>query len=87
MKTYLFIGLTIFIFSCKNEVPEIKSLDYPNRPNIVWIVVEDMSPEHLESYGGTGGKTPNLNALAAESLQYQNAFSTADVPSSLSFLQ
>lgn len=79
MKTYLFIGLTIFIFSCKNEVPEIKSLDYPNRPNIVWIVVEDMSPEHLESYGGTGGKTPNLNALAAESLQYQNAFSTAGV--------
>ena len=38
-----------------------------------------MSPEHLETYGGTGGKTPNLNALAAESLQYQNAFSTAGV--------
>ncbi len=38
-----------------------------------------MSPEHLESYGGTGGKTPHLNALAAESLQYMNAFSTAGV--------
>ncbi len=48
-------------------------------PNIVWIVCEDMSPEHLETYGGMGGKTPHLNALAAESVQYQNAFSTAGV--------
>lgn len=79
MKTYLLIALTFLFFSCKKEAPEIKSIDYPNRPNIVWIVVEDMSPEHLETYGGSGGKTPHLNALAAESLQYQNAFSTAGV--------
>lgn len=51
----------------------------PSLPNIVWIVVEDMSPEHLESYGGTGGKTPHLNALAKESLQYQQVFATAGV--------
>ena len=50
-----------------------------NRPNIVWIVAEDMSPEHLEVYGGTGGKTPHLNVLAKESVQYMNAFSTAGV--------
>lgn len=79
MKTYLLIALPFLIFSCKKEVAEIRSIEYPNRPNIVWIVVEDMSPEHLESYGGSGGKTPHLNALAAESLQYQNAFSTAGV--------
>lgn len=79
MKTYLPLFFLLLIFSCKNSASEIKSVEYPNRPNIVWIVVEDMSPEHLESYGGTGGKTPHLNALAAESLQYQNAFSTAGV--------
>ncbi|WP_268032969.1 sulfatase family protein [Algoriphagus sp. PAP.12] len=54
-------------------------IEYPDRPNIVWIVCEDMSPEHLETYGGTGGKTPFLNELAKESLQYDNAFSTAGV--------
>lgn len=48
-------------------------------PNIVWIVCEDLSPQHLESYGGTGGKTPFLNALAAESVQYNQVFATAGV--------
>ncbi len=79
MKTYLLLFFLLLFFSCNQKATEIKSIDYPNRPNIVWIVVEDMSPEHLETYGGTGGKTPHLNALAAESLQYQNAFSTAGV--------
>ncbi|WP_035484262.1 sulfatase family protein [Algoriphagus marincola] len=78
-KLVLFLLLGFFLFSCKEKTPQSEQITYPDRPNIVWIVVEDMSPEHLESYGGTGGKTPNLNALAAESLQYQNAFSTAGV--------
>jgi len=51
----------------------------PTPPNIVWIVCEDLSPQHLESYGGTGGKTPFLNALAAESVQYNQVFATAGV--------
>lgn len=51
----------------------------PTPPNIVWIVCEDLSPQHLETYGGTGGKTPFLNALAAESVQYNQVFATAGV--------
>lgn len=51
----------------------------PTPPNIVWIVCEDLSPQHLETYGGTGGKTPFLNALAAESVQYNHVFATAGV--------
>jgi N-sulfoglucosamine sulfohydrolase len=51
----------------------------PSPPNIVWIVCEDLSPQHLESYGGTGGKTPFLNALAAESVKYNQVFATAGV--------
>ncbi len=71
---------SVFLFGCQGKEEEApQSIDFPTRPNIVWIVCEDMSPEHLESYGGTGGKTPFLNQLAAESLQYENAFSTAGV--------
>lgn len=68
--------LTFLHFSEKSYSQDSKTF---NRPNIVWIVCEDMSPEHLETYGGTGGKTPNLNALAAESVQYTNVFATAGV--------
>ncbi len=46
--------------------------------NILWITVEDISPT-LSMYGDSTAKTPNLNALAAESTIYENAFSTVGV--------
>lgn len=81
MKVSLFCLTLGCLFSWFFGISEVASQEfgYPSRPNIVWIVCEDMSPEHLETYGGTGGKTPNLNALAKESVQYMNAFSTAGV--------
>ena len=79
MKYFILIFSVFAFFSLQREEKFSDQYVYPSLPNIVWIVCEDMSPEHLESYKGTGGKTPNLNALAAESLQYQNAFSTAGV--------
>ncbi|WP_026953196.1 sulfatase family protein [Algoriphagus mannitolivorans] len=79
MRFFSFAVLVFFVMSCASPKVEEEEIDFPKRPNIVWIVCEDMSPEHLETYGGTGGKTPHLNALAAESVQYQNAFSTAGV--------
>lgn len=48
------------------------------RPNIVWIVCEDMSP-HLGSYGEKVAKTPVLDQLAKESVRYTQAYSTAGV--------
>jgi N-sulfoglucosamine sulfohydrolase len=69
----------LLFFSCREQSEEYTEEAFPVRPNIVWIVVEDMSPEHLETYGGTGGKTPHLNALAAESVQYNQVFATAGV--------
>lgn len=72
MKQFIFFLVCAIFFLSNTQAQQV-------RPNIVWIVVEDMSPEHLEVYGGTGGKTPHLNALAKESVQYMNAFSTAGV--------
>ncbi|MEN2283387.1 sulfatase [Algoriphagus sp. SE2] len=75
---FLLLG-SIWIFSCTGSIENESNIQYPERPNIVWIVNEDMSPEHLGAYGGTGGKTPVLDQFAKESLKYTNAFSTAGV--------
>ncbi|HUE71598.1 MAG TPA: sulfatase [Pirellulaceae bacterium] len=48
------------------------------RPNIVWIVVEDMSPQ-FGCYGETTIKTPNVDRLAAEGTQLSRAFVTAPI--------
>lgn len=47
-------------------------------PNILWITSEDNGPE-LGCYGDAYATTPNIDALAARSLRYLNAWSNAPV--------
>lgn len=75
----LLMVTSISIVACDTDPEKETEIQYPEHPNIVWIVNEDMSPEHLGAYGGTGGKTPVLDQFASESLKYTNAFSTAGV--------
>ncbi|HRD82015.1 MAG TPA: sulfatase-like hydrolase/transferase, partial [Saprospiraceae bacterium] len=49
-----------------------------NRPNILWIVCEDISPT-LAVYGDSTARTPHLDAHAAESLVFNAAFACAGV--------
>ena len=48
------------------------------RPNILWITAEDMSP-YLGCWGDKYARTPNLDALARESVRYTRVFATAPV--------
>src|SRR5215470_1757104 len=48
------------------------------RPNILWITCEDISP-NLGCYGDHYSVTPNLDALAAKGMRYTNAISNAPV--------
>ena len=44
------------------------------RPNILWLVCEDMSP-YLSSYGNKAIKTPNLDSLAENGIRFTKAYS------------
>lgn len=48
------------------------------RPNVLWLTVEDMSP-WLSCYGDDTVPTPNLDRLAAASVRYANAFASSPV--------
>ena len=50
----------------------------PNRPNILWITTEDLSPV-LGCYGDEYAVTPNLDRLAARGMRYRYAWSNAPV--------
>ena len=51
---------------------------WADRPNIVWLSVEDMSP-WIGPYGDPTVPTPNLDRLAREGVVYDNAFATSPV--------
>lgn len=49
-----------------------------SKPNIVWIVGEDMSPD-MGCYGDARAKTPNLDKLAAQGARFTRCFTHAPV--------
>lgn len=44
------------------------------QPNIILIMVDDLGFECIGSYGGTSYKTPNIDKLAANGLQFNQAY-------------
>ena len=59
-----------------NESKNRNSDSNPSRPNIIWVMGEDMSTE-LSCYDHPAVQTPNFDRLAKNGLRYTNAFCTA----------
>ena len=76
-KEVLFVFCLIFtILSCKNTSDSTAKIEVKKeRPNIIWIMAEDMSID-LETYGMPDVKTPHLNKMASEGIRFDNAFVT-----------
>jgi arylsulfatase A-like enzyme len=79
MKILFPVFSLFLIFSCQEKQVEKVEITYPVQPNIVWLVAEDLSPQHLGIYGGTGGSTPYLDSLASDGIFFTHAYSTAGV--------
>lgn len=52
--------------------------NFPDRPNILWLVTEDMGP-YIPPFGDSTIQTPNLSRLAAEGIVYPHLFSPSGV--------
>jgi len=82
IKSIVFM-LVIFLIGCaqqKNANVETKSIN-PQlnfKPNILWVVAEDLSP-YIPSFGDSTVVTPTLNRLAAEGVCYENFYASAPV--------
>ncbi len=68
-KLILFLVFAALIHSSNAQV---------YRPNILWIVCEDISP-FIGAYGATELKTPNIDRLAKEGIRYTHAYSVSGV--------
>lgn len=71
MRSILLFGLLMVLLA----QPDANAAD---RPNIVWFVVDDMSPD-FSCYGETSISTPHVDRLAREGVRFTNAFVTAPV--------
>ena len=63
---FIFILISFFVFGQK-------------KPNILWITIEDSSPQFFGCYGNKDASTPVIDKLAREGVRFTNAFSTGTV--------
>jgi arylsulfatase A-like enzyme len=50
-----------------------------SRPNILWITIEDTSPQFIGCYGNSNARTPVIDRLSQDGVRFTNAFSTGTV--------
>ena len=51
------------------------------QPNILWVVIEDTSPQFIGCYGNKDARTPVIDSLAKDGVRFRNAFSNGTVSS------
>ena len=73
LRYILFVGLYVGAIARQTYANE--------RPNILWITIEDTSPYFVGCYGNEVVSTPNIDRLAGEGVRFTNAFSTNTVSS------
>lgn len=56
----------------------IGTLNAQNRPNVLWLDLEDISPI-MAAYGDSTVKTPNIDRLCNEGITFTNAYATVGV--------
>jgi arylsulfatase A-like enzyme len=52
---------------------------FSQRPNILWLSIEDTSPQFISCYGNKNARTPVIDGLAAKGVRFTNAFATGTV--------
>ncbi len=60
--------------SFRRRVPQVKKGD---APNLLLVVIDSIRADHLGSYGRKDAHTPNLDALAKESLRFTSVYPEA----------
>ncbi len=70
------LGLLFVLMLCIASI--VSAAEPVQRPNIIWIVVDDMSP-NFSCYGEKAIRTPHVDQLAAEGTRFSRAFTTAPV--------
>src|SRR5476649_2383014 len=55
------------------------SQDKPRRPNIVFILADDLGINDLSCYGRKDQPTPNLDKLAKQGMRFTSAYSAASI--------
>ena len=71
--------VTLAMQGCLSTSAQISNKASAQRPNIIFILADDLGWTELGCYGNTFNETPNLDKLAAQGTRFTNAYASAPV--------
>ena len=75
LNRLLSAALTLVILATQVPATATQAAPAAGKPNIVFIMVDDLGPEWISSYGAEDILTPNIDKLAAGGMKFTNAYS------------
>ena len=83
----LIIGF-VLTFSCKERAEKNEAQTKPNKPNIIYILADDLGYAELGVYGQEKIETPNIDALAKNGMLFTQHYTGTPVcaPARFNFL-
>lgn len=67
------------LFSCKDKTPEALKTKQNEKPNIIYILADDLGYADVGAYGQEKIETPNIDALAQNGMLFTQHYSSAPV--------
>ncbi|AWV98385.1 sulfatase-like hydrolase/transferase [Arcticibacterium luteifluviistationis] len=84
MKKVLILFSALILASCNKATNDLQEGD---KPNVVFILVDDLGKEWVSSFGADDIETPNIDKLAASGMSFNNFYSMPQcTPTRVSFL-
>lgn len=71
--------LVAFLFVPLAMLPAVETSDAAARPNIIFILADDLGWRDVGCFGGTSFETPNIDRLAAQGVRLTNAYAASPI--------
>lgn len=78
-KKYTLIIWVLFLILISCTTPKTKSISEVKKPNIVFLLVDDLGWGDFGCYGATFNETPNIDKLANQGMLFTNAYACSTV--------
>ena len=63
-----YLPSTVLLIGCGNPSKQEAKSDQPQKPNVIYLIADDLGIGDLSCYGATKISTPNIDRLAGQGL-------------------
>src|SRR5580704_17606543 len=74
LRRFVFLWIATSVLACAQRSAEVKPV-----PNVVFITIDTLRPDHLGCYGDKQIRTPNIDALASGGTRFERAYTPVPV--------